>query len=377
MKRTEALNELRQQWVPPFRANCIGDLHQSLEVHLDELHKHALHVFTEGCSKALQMQRLGRKGKIGHIHITFFRNRIIRQDFRCRIYWYDQALYADPLECFIEYDASWAFRYLMKFNELSLQESKKYIGKILDADLLLLMRQEASLYMHYITNLFRQVMKVAVEQETFLQLDKEEELYIRSGEHRDFNELIYKYNACVPVTEDIRQKLIPNELDEYVHGNFRNIDLSDMYFKLVNLCYAYFTHTNLSGSLLVGCPLIGADFRNAKLSHANFGHSLIHGADFGGADLSGAQFEEVQASYVKPTCEEFHIPAFSPTRFERADLTNAIFVNADLRGADFKGALFEGTSFVQCRLDGAHFLEKDLKTIKLSSEQREGLKIYS
>lgn len=377
MKRTEALNELRQQWVPRCRASCIGDLHQSLEVHLKELQKQALIVFTEGCTKALQMQGMGRKGKIGHIHITFFRNRIIRHDFRCRIYWYGQDLYADPAECFMEYDATWAFRHLIKFNELTLQESKKYIGKILDADLHLLMRQEASLYMHYITNLFRHAMKVAVEQETFVQLDKEEELYIRSGEYKDYNELIYKYDSRVLDMEDIKQQLIPNEHDEYIHGNFRNMDLSDMYFKLVNLCYAYFTHTNLKGSLLVGCPLIGADFRNAKLSHANFGYSLIHGADFSGADLSGAQFGEVQASYVTPTHEEFHIPPFMPTRFEGADLTNAVFTNADLRGSDFRGAVLKGTNFEGCRLEGACFYKKDLSTSQLSSEQLEGVRLYS
>ncbi|MEY8746878.1 pentapeptide repeat-containing protein [Bacillales bacterium AN1005] len=377
MRRTEALNKLHEEWIPHNRPIFIGDLHQSLEKDLEELHKKALHVFTEGCSKALHMQAIGRKGKIGHIHITFFRNRIIRKDFRCRIYWYEQDLYADLVECYMEYDASWAFQHLMKFHASILQESKKYIGKILEADLTLIMRQEASLYMNYITNLFRYVIKVAVEQDIFLQLDKEEELYIRSGEHKDYNDLIYKYESRLVDTEDIRQRLIPNEHDEYIHGNFRNIDLQEMYFKLVNLCYAYFTNTNLTSSLLVGCPLIGTDFRNAQLTKANFGHSLIHGADFGGADLTEAQFEEVQASYVMPTIEEFHIPPFMPTRFVGANLTNAVFVNADLRGADFREAIFHGTSFSESRLDGAHFCEQDLKLIQLSPEQRKGLKIYS
>lgn len=377
MKRIAALNELREQWIPQQRAVCVGELHDSLEMHLQDLQKQALRTFTDGCAKALKMQEMGRKGKIGHIHITFFRNRLIRKDFRCRIYWYGQDFYADPAECYVEYDAGWAFQYLMKFSESALLESKKYIGKILDADLQLIMRQEASFYMHYITNLFRQVMKVAVEQEAFKQLEKEEELYVRSGEHKDFNELIYKYDSRILNTEDIRQKLIPNEHDEYVHGNFSHVDLSGMYFKLVNLCYAYFTGTNLTGSLLVGCPLIGADFRNAILPQANFGHSLIHGADFGGADLSGAQFEEVQASYVAPTNEQFHIPPFMPTRFEGANLSGAVFANADLRGSDFRGAVFDGTTFEQSRLDGAHFYEKDLSTLQLSSAQRESLKIYS
>ncbi|MCZ4151908.1 hypothetical protein BZG21_46860, partial [Escherichia coli] len=81
--------------------------------------------------------------------------------------------------------------------------------------------------------------------------------------------------------------------------------------------------------------------------------------------------------YVAPTNEQFHIPPFMPTRFEGANLSGAVFANADLRGSDFRGAVFDGTTFEQSRLDGAHFYEKDLSTLQLSSEQRESLKIYS
>ncbi|MCW3791438.1 pentapeptide repeat-containing protein [Paenibacillus sp. LS1] len=376
MKRAEALSQIRNDFVPNHRVSYISALHHHLGDHLEELEQNVLRIFTEACTKVKQLQDEARKGKIQHIHITFFRHRIIHQDFRIRVYFYDHELYGDPLEYMVEYDASWAFNYLKQFSELLLNESKMYVGKIFKPDLDLITRQEVSLYMHYVANLLRHVMKTVVEQDAFLQMQKEVEVFIRAGEYKDFNELVYKYDSCDLNTDEVRQRLTPNDHDEYVHGNFRGLDLSDMYFKLVNLSYSYFTAAILNGSQLIGCPLIGADFRHTNLIHANFAHSLIHGADFSEANLTEAQLEEVNGSYIKPNREEFHIPPFVATRFRGANLTGTRFAHADLRGADFRGALFKETIFEECQLQGAHFDERDILQLELSQEQLNELSIY-
>ncbi|WP_179033146.1 pentapeptide repeat-containing protein [Paenibacillus kribbensis] len=377
MKRHEALLHLRENSVLKYRIEQIAALHEYLINNRDELTKQILSVFKDSCIQALNLQKKCDKGKIQHIHFTFFRHRVINHDASCRIYFYDHQGFIDPVECTKEYDANWVFNFLDIFERQLTQDSKKYVNKIYSADISQIKREEASLYVNYMANLIRHVMKDAVETEEFIALGKDDEVYIRVGEYKDFNELVYKFNSKEQQSTEVRSKLDPNENDQYAHESFRNLDLSHMYFKLVNLCYSHFSRTSLVGSYLVGCPLIGADFRNANLQEANLDYSLIHGADFRGANLCRAQLEEVQGSFVVPTEKEFHIPPFMETNFAGANLEEVSFKGADLRGANFRGALLKETDFSQANLEGAMFLQKDIKILKLNGQQFDSIQVCS
>ncbi|WP_025720808.1 pentapeptide repeat-containing protein [Paenibacillus polymyxa] len=377
MKRQEALLHLRENSVLKYRVEQIAALHEYLIINRDELARQILSVFKDSCIQALNLQKKCDKGKIQHIHFTFFRHRVINHDASCRIYFYDHQGYMDSVECAKEFNANWVFKFLDIFERQLTQDSKKYVNKIYSADISQIKREEASFYVNYMANLIRHVMKDAVETDEFLALGKDSEVYIRVGEYKDFNELVYKFDSKEQQSAEVRSRLDSNENDQYAHESFKNVDLSHMYFKLVNLCYSHFSKTSLVGSYLVGCPLIGADFRSANLQETSLDYSLIHGADFRGANLCKAQLEEVQGSFVVPTEKEFHIPPFMETNFAGANLEDASFKGADLRGANFRGALLKQTDFSQANLEGASFYLKDIQLLKLNDQQLDGIQVSS
>jgi BTB/POZ domain-containing protein KCTD9 len=369
VKRTEALAHLEAHSILPQRVEQIAALQAHLTKHRDELAQGVLAAFRAGCREALDMQKRDRKGKIEHIHFTFYRHRVICEDPRIRICFYDAGGYLDPVACAVEYDAGWAFECLDAFERRLLQESRRYVHKIHAADVSWIKREEAAFYMQYVTNLIRHAMKEAVETEEFAELGKEETVYIRSGEYKDANDLVYRHVGSERSGDEVRRSLDGNEHDNYAYESFRRVDLSGMYFKLVNLCYTRFTQASLAGSLLVGCSLIGADFRGSDLTEANLEQSLIHGADFREANLYRAQLTEVQGSYVAPTEDEFQPPPFMETSFAQANLEQASFTGADLRGADFRGARLKDASFEGALLEGAKFLQRDIQALKLDKRQ--------
>lgn len=377
MNRKESLLHLRENSLWEFRVEQIAALHTHLVDHRMELVSDVVTAFQEICAHALKMQASCQKGKAQYIHFTFFRHRVLSRNPRCRINVYDHQGYADPVECSTEYDASWVFNYLDAFEDQIRQAGKRYVNKIHSADISLIKREEAALYVHYLTNLVRHAMKEAVETDEFAALAKEEELYIRVGEYKDANELVFKYNGKKQDSDQIRKALSPNEQDHYVHENFRGVDLSGMVFKLVDLCYCYFTNSSLIGSYLVGCPLIGADFRHSDLTEAILEQSLINGADFRGANLRKAKLESVQGSFVVPERSAFHIPPFMATSFEGANLEETSFDSSDLRGADFRRAILNGTNFAQASLEGARFLKTDIGGLNLNDQQLATIQLCS
>ncbi|BFH11625.1 pentapeptide repeat-containing protein [Paenibacillus melissococcoides] len=369
MTRDEALRHWMDTAVAAKRWEHMHALHHIVMRDREKLAAEFIASFKHICRRIRRMQDEKRKGKIKYIHYSALRSRLLSGDYRCRIDAYDKQWYTDPQECSAEYDAGWAFCSLGDFTLAIAEQGKRYVGKVLPADVEAVMRSETVWYAAYLVKLARDALREAVRSDEFAAIDKEDELYIMVGEYKDRSELVYRHDARAKDGRELRAMLSAGERTEYVYEVFGGADLSGMYFSLLNFSYANLSHCTLAGNAIWGCAFIGADFRGANLEGVDMNRSIVHGASFKEANLRNASLEHIQGGLSFPVPEELHIPPFMETSFQDANLEQASFRGADLRGADFRGAALREACFTDAELEGAIFDDEDVKHLGLSERQ--------
>lgn len=369
MTREEALRHWLDTAVADKRMELMLALHQEVLAHRDKLTGEWIESFKQLCADIRRMQDEKRKGKIKYIHYSILRSQILIGDHRCRIAAYDAQWHGDTSTCTAEYEAGWAFAKLDEFKRHLSETSKKYVGKLLPADVAVVVQRDIVWYTAYVIKLARYALREAVRTDEFAAIDKEDEQFIYVGEHQDRGELVYRYEARTKDVETLKEMFSDSNRSEYVYEVFRGANLSGMYFQLLNLSFGDFSESTLAGSLCLGCALIGADFHGANLQGADLSNNILHGASFREANLQSAKLEHIKAGMSFPSQDQLHIPPFMETSFAGANLEQASFRGAELRGADFRGAVLKGTSFADADLAGAMFRASDAKRLDLSAEQ--------
>ncbi|TDL50260.1 pentapeptide repeat-containing protein [Paenibacillus dendritiformis] len=375
MTRDEALRHWMDTAVAAKRWEQMHALHQIVMRDRERLAAEFTASFKQLCLHIRCMQDEKRKGKIKYIHYSALRSRLLSGDHRCRIDAYDRQWYADAADCSAEYDAGWAFGRLDEFTRAIAEQGKRYVGKVLPADVEAVMRSEAVWYTAYLVKLARHAVREAVRSDEFAAIDKEDELYIMVGEYKDRSELVYRYEVREKDGRELREMLSAGQRSEYVYEVFSGTDLSGMYFSLLNFSYANLSASTLAGNAIWGCAFIGADFRGANLEGVDMNRSIVHGASFKEANLRNASLEHIQGGLSFPVPEELHIPPFMETSFQDANLEHTSLRGADLRGADFRGAALREACFTDAELEGAIFAAEDVRQLGLSERQLAGIVI--
>jgi uncharacterized protein YjbI with pentapeptide repeats len=161
--------------------------------------------------------------------------------------------------------------------------------------------------------------------------------------------------------------------------DFQNSDLSECRFEIDQIVQNKFIKAKLIASDFSPCQSISkSNFRDSVCHSINFEDVILYQNNFSKVDLSrmktgiGTAFAENNLTYTN-----FSGYDFTGCGYEYANnLTKTNFSNCNLEAADFSASRVNLTIFDRANLDGAIFAEEQLAFVKLSSQQRNEIKLH-
>lgn len=176
--------------------------------------------------------------------------------------------------------------------------------------------------------------------------------------------------------------------------DFTSVDLTGVNLRGADLRGAY-----LEGARLADADLSGADLRDAVFVRADLTDARLVGAELAGANLGDANLVRTDlsggvdltgVSFGKARCEETR---FRGARLARNEFLDAVFVRCDWRevtaselqlfgtaerpldlsGSSFDGCRLDRVNFLHVRLDGASFVNADVRGCVLAAVSAEGV----
>ncbi len=167
---------------------------------------------------------------------------------------------------------------------------------------------------------------------------------------------------------DYSQHRLPK--GEYENCVFKNCDFSNGYldnqnfmecrFLDCNLSNTNIAHTQFNDVLFDHCKMIGLKFEESNdfLMDFTFKDCMLNLSSFVGLSLKGNHFLDCKFIEV-----DFTETELTNAKFEKCDLTRAIFQNSVLEGVDFSAALHFDIDPERNRLKGAVFTLKELPNL--------------
>jgi hypothetical protein len=290
MKRFEAIQHFNENYVLKIRDKKLSELNLFYEANKSDLAKGMIDAFKNVCKKAGKLQQEGIKDNIAQVSFSLLRIRILEKRHSYLVEAYSDLYYLDKTDCTVEYDVTWAYKYLDEFMDELEQMRKLYMNKVLKPDIERIMFKEISFYNDYIVKLARDVIPVAVKLDEYNALKKEEVVDISVGE--------YKASGCTVLKEDRRVKN-SGDIKSWLEGKYeygyrseilKELDLSTGDYEGIDLGYSDFTGSNLTGSSFKNAVLSGAILCNTNLEDVNFESADLKCCDLRGAILKGANF---------------------------------------------------------------------------------------
>ncbi|MCX7746066.1 MAG: pentapeptide repeat-containing protein [Clostridia bacterium] len=313
MNRETALEHFNEQYVKNIGNEKYNELKAYYEKNKGQLALHFVECFKEMCLKIKDMQHAGEKGEIGHINFSMLRTDMLEKNYVYRAEAYNKYWFHDTSECRILYDVTWCFRFLDNFISELTEKRKLYINKIIQPDIERIMLRELTKYNEYIVEIARYAMPEAVKAPEFLEVRRESVFSIRVGEYKGKYDVVYVIDDREKDSREVRNWLEMKSEYGYENEVLRGLDLSKGDYDALDLRYADFSRSNLSGSSMKRCLLKGVVFENANLEN---------------------------------------------TDFQCSDLTSAIFRNVVLNHTNFKGAVLNGAVFSKDAYSSAHLDEQ-------------------
>ena len=379
MDRTEALEHFYQNCVKQAVIEKISQAEHFFDKHKDELVPDFVDSFRRLCMKIKKMQIDNKIGKIGYIQYSMLRSNIIENNYDYLIDTYNKQWYFDSKqqECQEKYNSRWAFIFLEELEKVLEEKRRIYINTIYKPDIDHIKLEKARIFNQFIKNLARYAMPKAAQILEFNAIDMEDEFEVRVGEYYDLSEVVYKVDMRVKDPEEIKEWLEDKKEDCYVAEILRDMDLSLGNYTGIDLRFADFSGSNLSGSILENSILIGTKFCRCNLENINLTGTYIHDADFSGASLKNADFFTAKGSKSMIDTIASRIYSLWGVNFEGADLEGADFRYTDLRGANFKSTNLIGVNFKGANLENAVFLKEAVNGLELDEAQKKAIQVVS
>ncbi len=351
----------------------IMELERYYKDHRDDFIPGFLESFRQICLKIITMQLNNEKDKIGYLTYSMLRTAILRKKPVYLIEATNKERFLDRKECWSEYDPGWAFRFLDEL-EIELEEKRKlYFGRISRADIERLKLQEASKYHQYVIGFLRYALPQAALLSEFQEIDKEEQLEVRTGEYLEPGEVVFKVDRQIKDPRLIKAFLEDENEKLHEYETYINLNLAQGNYWGINLRYCDLRGSDFSNSQMQHSVLTGTKLNRALLQGTDLSESLIYEADFGESNLKGANFYRAEGPFGLYDADKWKAPGYFGVNFQGANLEGANFKNANLRGANFTGANLKDVNFEGANLEKAMFSKENMELLNLDEIQNESI----
>ncbi len=329
MEKSEALAEFYQQQVVLKSQEKLEQLKNYCQTKHGELAKEMREAFRKLCLKTKTMQEKEGKGAIASFEYLLRRVDLVNRRYVYQVEALDKRWLDDPVRCRVEYDVSWAFKFLEEFETELLAETKAYLNQITPLDIEAWKLKEITKYHEVICELAEVALVNLGELPEFQAVNKELLVEVIIAEYKMPMRILYKEDHRIKDSRQIKRWLELKE-ESYRHEILKNLDLSEGDYAEIRL-----NRGDLSGSSLVQSDLsqgmfVKTKFQGCEADEADFHEADLREADFRNASLVRANF---RGAYLKDAC------------FDGANLMGANLSGAYLGGATFVGAIMNEVIF--------------------------------
>lgn len=192
MSREKALEEFKSGYVRMKNTEKVLELKEYFDKNKDKLALEFIESLKNMFIKIYEMQSKNSKGKIAYITYSMLRTEILQKNYMYLVEAFDKSWFLDDKRCSINYDSTWAFKFLDEFEEALEKKRIEYMNLITSADVEKIKLEEAQNYNYFIKELAKYSLENSKEIEEFEKIDKEEKMQIRVGEYMDVSEVVYK-----------------------------------------------------------------------------------------------------------------------------------------------------------------------------------------
>jgi uncharacterized protein YjbI with pentapeptide repeats len=387
MKRAEALKHFEEEYIMPYYIKMDEDMDKYIDENRKGLTASFIENFRTLCKKIKEMQDKGKKGKIAYIIYSFNIQNLQKEsrDYVVQAYGTEWFL-EEGEECKIKYGVGWIYDLLDNTYKKLVEISKKYIGNINSADLESVWKDGIKYCDVSLLKFAKKAIKEAIQIDEFKAIYKEEVLEIRLGEHKGYNEIIYKMDTRIKDSKEMKHWL-ESEEKTYSYSILQKLDLSGGRYDGITCNNSDFSGSDLSNSSFEGASLIESvfvksiinkvNFKKAALFQGDMHDTVIVSSDFEDtdmmyADFSNSEFIECNLSNSTFSRGNFHSCKFEKStlnkvKFGKANLENVDFGKSSLRDSTFSGTNLKGANLSGADLTNVSFVKVDLTQAKIDN----------
>ncbi|SFR57740.1 Pentapeptide repeat-containing protein [Anaeromicropila populeti] len=367
--RAEFLEQFYEKEVRPRLGEYMQRAEQAFQENKEALREQFVIKFRKICCHIQTIQK-GSQWKSGFMQFHLFRSRVLQHDYRYHVMLYGREWYEKDGIPVTDWDAGFFFQYFEALWKELQNEYRKYMGKLTEPDVEIMMLRLLDHFHTYVVELLRYSILDAIETEEYLGLDRGDFFQIRAGEFYEPGQLIHKEQEEKNIFKILRW-LEKEEKQAYCFEDFRGLDFSRVDLARRDLRYTDFRKCMLRETNFSLGVLLGAKFRDADLRRADLKISMVAGADFARADLTGAEFQHCVSYAGKKPFNEWKKAGFTETSFRECNLTCTNFEGALLQGVDFSGAMLKETSFRGAHLFQSRFTKDAVENCCFTEQQLE------
>jgi hypothetical protein len=192
--KEKVLKEFEEKYVQDRYVSEFEKIIEEYKINRESIRSKLVLYFRSVCKKAISLQEKGFKGEIRYIYFSMLRTKLLENKGQWRIDLYDEKWFLDKEECSIDIDFDFVYEPLFKhIKELS-EKKNEYGRTIKERDLKNIKLREANKYHGIVVNVLVDILESFLEDSTYQEMKKKEDIVIMAGEYMDAAIKIYPQN---------------------------------------------------------------------------------------------------------------------------------------------------------------------------------------
>ncbi|AGX44146.1 hypothetical protein [Clostridium saccharobutylicum] len=189
--KNKVLKEFQEKYVVDRYKEEFTKIIEKYKTNREEIKENLTTKFNSVCKEAISLQEKELKGEIRYIYFSMLRTRLLEDKGIWRIDLYDEKWFLDKEECSINIDLDFIYESLFNHMKELAEKKKEYGRTIKEKDIQVIKLREANKYHSFTLYLIKDLLKSFLEDSSYKEIKKKDDISIMIGEYMDTAMMIY------------------------------------------------------------------------------------------------------------------------------------------------------------------------------------------
>ncbi|AQS10948.1 hypothetical protein CLOBY_30970 [Clostridium saccharobutylicum] len=189
--KNKVLKEFQEKYVVDRYKEEFTKIIEKYKTNREEIKENLTTKFNSVCKEAISLQEKELKGEIRYIYFSMLRTRLLEDKGIWRIDLYDEKWFLDKEECSINIDLDFIYESLFNHMKELAEKKKEYGRTIKEKDIEVIKLREANKYHSFTLYLIKDLLKSFLEDSSYKEIKKKDDISIMIGEYMDTAMMIY------------------------------------------------------------------------------------------------------------------------------------------------------------------------------------------